>query len=154
MKQKPIWMAAVNHTDEIVFCRACPSEYQAQKAVVSYLRQNEDFDGNSFDQAVFWIGDKDLRLDLMVFPMQPEDFREVWDRLATFRSDLPLADQGVYRVIYEIDVGAASAIEAAKTVHKIMQDAASLPPVLDIIDHKGRKIRIDLSNRKELGHAQ
>lgn len=151
MKQKPIWMAVVNHTDEIVFCRACPSEYRAQKAIVEYLRQNEDYDGKKFDDAVFWIGEKDLRLDLIVFAMQPEDFTEVRDRLALFRSDLPLKENGMYRVIYEIDVGASSAIEAAKTVHEIMNDLDSLPPVLDVIDSKGNKIRIDLSQRKRKG---
>lgn len=151
MKQKPIWMAVVNHTDEVVFCQACPSEYRAQKAIVEYLRQNENFDGKKFDEAVFWIGEKDLRLDLIVFAMQPEDFTEVRDRLALFRSDLPLKENGMYRVIYEIDVGASSAIEAAKTVHEIMNDSDSLPPVLDVIDSKGNKIRIDLSQRKRKG---
>lgn len=151
MKQKPISMAVVNHTDKVVFCRACQSEYRAQKAIVEYLRQNENFDGKKFDEAVFWIGEKDLRLDLIVFAMQPEDFTEVRDRLALFRSDLPLKENGMYRVIYEIDVGASSAIEAAKTVHEIMNDSDSLPPVLDVIDSKGNKIRIDLSQRKRKG---
>lgn len=148
MKQKPIWMAVVNHTDEVIFCSACPSEYRAQKAIVEYLRQSEDFDGKKFDDACFWIGEKDLRLDLMVFSMQPKDFRDVWDRMATFRNDLPLREEGLYRVIYEIDVGASSAIEAAKAVQEIMNDSDSLPPVLDVIDSKGNKIRIDLSQRK------
>lgn len=148
MKHKPIWMAVVNEVDEVVFCKACRSEQQSQKAIVSYLRNNEDFDGHTFDHAVFWIGDKDLRLDVMVFAMQPEDFKDVWDQLATFRTDLPLGDKGLYRVIYEIDVGAASALDAAKAVHDIMRDSDSLPPVLDIIDHKGSKIRIDLCQSK------
>lgn len=154
MKHKSIWMAVVNETDEVIFCRACRSECQAQKAIVTYLHNHKEFDGHAFDHAVFWIGDKDLRLDLMVFAMQPDDFKEVWDRLATFRTDLPLDDKGTYRVIYEIDVGAASAVEAAKTVHEIMQDSDSLPPVLDIIDHKGSKIRIDLNQSKGTNHAQ
>jgi len=153
MKRKPIWMAVVNHTDEVVFCSACSSECRAQKAVVEYLRQNEDFDGRKFDDVCFWIGEKDLRLDLMVFPMQPEDFREVWNRLAVFRNDLPLKEKGLYRVIYEIDVGASSAVEAAKTVHEIMNDSDSLPPVLDVIDNRGSKIRIDLSDSKKKGRS-
>lgn len=138
-------MAIVNRVDEVIFCRACPSENRAQRAIVSYLRENEDFDGKTFDEACFWIGEKDLRLDLMVFAMEPEDFRDVWDRLAMFRSDLPLEDKGLYRVIYEIDVGADSAIEAAKIVHKFMRDRDSLPPILDVIDSEDRRIRIDLS---------
>jgi hypothetical protein len=153
MKHNSIWMAVVNETDEVIFCRACRSERQAQKTIVTYLRNHKEFDGDAFDQAVFWIGDKDLRLDVMVFAMQPEDFRDVRDRLATFRTDLPLGDKGIYRVIYEIDVGAASAVEAAKTVYEIMQDSDSLPPVLDIIDHNGSKIRIDLNQSKGIHHA-
>ncbi|MDD5458632.1 MAG: hypothetical protein PHF37_04505 [Phycisphaerae bacterium] len=151
MKPKPLWMAVVNHTDEVVFCRACQSRHQAEKAIVIYLRQHEDFEGKKFDDACFWIGEKDLRLDLIVFTMQPEDFRDVWDRLAVFRSDLPLREKGLYRVIYEIDVGASSAAEAAKTVHQIMNDSDSLPPVLDVIDNRGSKIRIDLSQQKGKG---
>jgi len=153
MKHKPLWMAVVNESDEVVFCRACRSERQAQKTIVTYLREHKDFDGHAFDQAVFWICDKDLRLDVMVFAMQPDDFKAVWDQLATFRTDLPLGDKGAYRVIYEIDVGAESAVEAAKTVYEIMQDTTSLPPALDIVDHKGSKIRIDLSQSKGIHHA-
>ena len=151
MKNKIIWMAIVNATDTVVFSKCCPSQRMAEKAIVGYLRKNEDFDGKNFDGACFWIGEKDLRLDLMVFAMQPEDFKEVWDRLATFRTDLPLKEKGLYRVIYEIDVGADSAVDAAKTVHEIMSDSESLPPVLDVIDNKGNKVRIDLSQRKKKG---
>lgn len=151
MKPKPIWMAVVNQIDEVIFSRACQNRHQAEKAIVGYLRQNEEFDGKRFDDACFWIGEKDLRLDLMVFAMQPEDFRDVWNRLAVFRSDLPLREKGLYRVIYEIDVGASSAVEAARTVHEIMNDSDSLPPVLDVINSKGSKIRIDLSQRKGKG---
>ena len=55
-------------------------------------------------------------------------------------------------MIYEIDVGADSAAEAARTVHDYMLDRDSLPPVLDVIDNKGNKIRIDLSERKQKGY--
>ena len=33
-----------------------------------------------------------------------------------------------------------------------MMDRDSLPPVLDVIDNKGNKIRIDLSGHKQKGH--
>ena len=151
MKQTYIWMAIVNDTDEVVFKRACPTQRQAEKAIVGYLRKDEDFDGKDFGDACFWIGENDLRLDLMVFSMGPEDFNAVWNQLAMFRSDLPLKERGLYRVIYEIDVGADSAVEAAKTVHEIMSDLQSLPPVLDVIDNKGSKIRIDLNHRRKKG---
>jgi len=151
MKKKHIWMALVTDDDEVVFSGTCPSERQAEKTIVAYLRKDQDFDGRDINEACLWIGDNNLRLNLMIFEMAPDDFKSVWDRLALFRSDLPLKDKGLYRVIYEIDVGAESAAEAAKTVHDIMTDRDSLPPVLDVIDNKGNKIRIDLSQSKRKG---
>ncbi len=151
MKHTKIWMALVTDDDEVVFSCACPSERKAEKSIVAYLQKDQDFDGRDINEACLWIGDNNLRLNLMIFEMQPEDFKDVWNRLALFRNDLPLREKGLYRVIYEIDVGASSAVEAAKTVHKIMSDLDSLPPVLDVIDSKGKKIRIDLSERKQKG---
>lgn len=148
MKPKQIWMAVVTDENEVAFSNACQSERKAERAIAAYLRKNHEFDGKDFSEACFWIGEKDLRLNLMVFPMGPEDFKSVWNRLAIFRSDLPLREKGLYRVIYEIDVGADSAVQAAKTVHEIMTDLDSLPPVLEVIDNKGSKIRIDLSQRR------
>jgi hypothetical protein len=147
MKQRNIWMTLVTDGDEVAFRCACPSERKAEKAVVAYLRKDQGFDGKDINEACLWIGDHDLRLNLMVFEMQSEDFKSVWDRLALFHSDLPLREKGLYRVIYEIDVGAGSAIQAAKAVHDIMTDRDSQPPVLDVIDNRGNKIRIDLSQR-------
>ena len=148
MKAKRIWMAMVNDCDTVVFAQGCRSKRKAESAIVSYLQKNEDFDGKDFGEACFWIGEHDLRLDLMVFDMKPEDFKAVWNELALFRDDLPLKEKGLYRVVYEIDVGADSAVEAAKTVHEMMTDSDSMPPVLDVIDSKGTKIRIDLSKRR------
>lgn len=156
MKKKKIWMALVTNEDEVVFSNGCPTKQKAEIAIVGYLRENEDFDGKKFGEACFWIGEMDLPLNLMVFAMEPEEFKPVWDLLALFRDDLPLKEKGLYRVIYEIDVGAGSAIEAAKQVHQIMMDSQSLPPVLDVIDNRRNKIRMDLSHCKRKGtdHAK
>jgi len=144
---RKIWMALVTDDHEVVFSCACPTERQAEKAAVGYLRKERDFDGKDINDACFWIGENDLRLNIMIFPMVPEDFKLVWDRLALFRDDLPLREKGLYRVIYQIDVGADSAAKAAGTVHDIMTDSESLPPVLEVIDNKGSKIKIDLSQQ-------
>lgn len=151
MKQKQIWMALVTDKNEVVFSKACPSKQNAEKAIVEYLRKNEEFDMKKFDEACSWICEKELQLDLMVFPMEPENFKEVRAYLPYFRTDLPLSEKGLYRVIYEIDVGASSVIEAAKTAHDIMSDSDSLLPVLDVIDNKGNKVQIDLSKHKGKG---
>ena len=54
-------------------------------------------------------------------------------------------NEPLFRVVYVIDVNAASPIEAARTTHRIMADPESQPPVLDVIDHRGKTVSIDLS---------
>lgn len=148
MELPKIWMAILTEDSEVVFSCACPTERKAEKAIVAHLQKDSGFDGKDINDACFWIGENDLRLNLMIFEMQPEDFQDVRDQLALFRDDLPLREKGLYRVIYQIDVGAQSAVEAAKTVHEIMQDSDSLPPVLEVIDNKSNRIKIDLSKER------
>ena len=54
----------------------------------------------------------------------------------------------VFRVIYVIDVGAGNVVEAAKRTYAMMTDLDSIPPILEVMDHQGNKIRIELSKRK------
>lgn len=152
MMHTTIWMALMTDNDEVVFSCVCPSQRKAETAIVAYLRKDRSLDIRDINEACLWIGDNNQRLNLMIFPMKPDDFKFVWDRLTLFRNDLPLGDKGFYRVVYEIDVGADSAAEAAKTVHEIMMDRDSMPPVLDVIDNKGNTIRIDLTQRKRKGY--
>jgi len=49
------------------------------------------------------------------------------------------------RAVYAIDVNATSPLAAARQTHRIMADPQSLPPVLDIMDHRGKVVRVDLS---------
>ena len=58
-------------------------------------------------------------------------------------------NEPLFRVIYVIDVSAGNIIEAAMNAYEIMSDLDSLPPVLEVIDSKGNKIKIDLSERKK-----
>ena len=57
-------------------------------------------------------------------------------------------DEPLFRVVYMIDLNAASPVAAAKEAHGIMAGPDSMPPVLDVIDHAGKVVRIDLSDRK------
>ena len=59
------------------------------------------------------------------------------------------SNEPLFRVIYVIDVGAVNIIEAAMNAYEIMSDSDSLPPILEVIDNKGNKIKIDLSERKK-----
>lgn len=54
----------------------------------------------------------------------------------------------LYRVVYVIDVNASDANEAARLTHQIMTDPHSLPPVLQMMDCKGKVVEIDLSKEK------
>ncbi|HSV98659.1 MAG TPA: hypothetical protein VLI39_00695 [Sedimentisphaerales bacterium] len=51
----------------------------------------------------------------------------------------------LYRVVYTIDINAMNARHAAQRACEIMKDPQSMPPVLDVIDFRGRLTRIDLS---------
>jgi hypothetical protein len=54
--------------------------------------------------------------------------------------------QGLFRVVYEIDLHAADARDAAEQAYEIMADPQSLPPVLEIVSPNGQVVTIDLSN--------
>ena len=57
----------------------------------------------------------------------------------------PPKEKDLYRVIYVIDVGADSPLEAAKKTQMIMTDPDSLAPVLEVIDQGSKVTKIDLS---------
>ena len=69
----------------------------------------------------------------------------------TFNIQPPLKEKGdepLFRVIYIIDVNASDAQEAAEFTHQIMTDPQSMAPVLQVIDHEGTVVKIDLSKEK------
>jgi len=51
----------------------------------------------------------------------------------------------LFRVAYIIDVSAANSIDAARQAYRIMVDPDSQPPVLEVVDHQGKVVSIDLS---------
>ena len=57
----------------------------------------------------------------------------------------PPKEKGLYRVVYVIDIGAKSPLDAAKKTHEIMTDHDSLAPVLEVVDQNGKVTEIDLS---------
>jgi hypothetical protein len=68
----------------------------------------------------------------------------------TFHIQPPSEEKGdkpLLRVIYVIDVNAIDPLEAAKLIHRIMTDPDSMPPVLEVMDHKGNVEKIDLSTK-------
>lgn len=53
----------------------------------------------------------------------------------------------LFRVVYVIDVGAGNVVKAAKAAYEMMTDLDSMPPVVEVIDNRGNRVRIDLSQR-------
>ena len=54
-------------------------------------------------------------------------------------------NEPLFRVVYVIDVNAAGPLEAARKTHRIMAAPESQPPVLEVVDHQGKAVSIDLS---------
>ena len=60
----------------------------------------------------------------------------------------PPRDSGekpLFRVVYTIDVDGSSPRDAAGKAHEMMKDPASMPPILDVLDHGGNLTTVDLS---------
>ncbi len=57
----------------------------------------------------------------------------------------PPKEKGLYRVVYVIDIGAKSPLDAAKKTHEIMTAPDSLAPVLEVVNQRGKVTKIDLS---------
>ena len=61
------------------------------------------------------------------------------------RIDPPPTEDGLFRVVYIIDVNAADAKAAARETHETMIDPDSQAPVLHVLDAEGNQNTIDLS---------
>lgn len=145
MKQKLIWMAVVTDEGEVVFSKACRNKSEAEKAIVGYLRKDREFEGGKFEDACFWIGENDLRLNLMVFDMPADDLDDISNR--GLQIGPPSKEKDLYRVVYVIDIAASNHKEAARLTHAIMTDTDSIDPFLEVIDTGGKIIKMDLSKK-------
>lgn len=65
--------------------------------------------------------------------------------------DPPPTEDGqdrLFRVVYAIDVGAVDAQAAARHACTTMTDGDSMPPVLDVMDNRGKVVRVDLAEHQ------
>ena len=62
-----------------------------------------------------------------------------------YRIEHPPKEKGLYRVVYVIDIGAESPLDAAKKTHQIMTAPDSIAPVLEVVDQGGKVTKIDLN---------
>ncbi len=61
----------------------------------------------------------------------------------------PPDEKDLFRVVYVIDVGADDVTQAAWNAYEMMSQSDALPPVLEVINNQGDRVRIDLSRRKK-----
>ena len=57
----------------------------------------------------------------------------------------------LFSVVYVIDINGADCREAAELAHRIMMDPQSLPPILHILDSRGRVTVVDLAEAQSRG---
>lgn len=69
-----IWLAIVLDENDVVFRKVCQSEQSAEVAIVKYLQKNKDYDLHDFSYAFFWIEENNLKLNLLVFETELEEF--------------------------------------------------------------------------------
>jgi len=70
------------------------------------------------------------------------------EKTAGLNTEPPHRESGqerLFRVVYVTDVNAADAREAAVFTHQIMTDPESLPPMLQVMNHAGSIVTVDLS---------
>lgn len=54
----------------------------------------------------------------------------------------------MYRVLWEIDIDAGTPVEAARKALAIQRDPESIATVFDVIDKRGKRVRVDLSKQE------
>jgi hypothetical protein len=101
---------------------------------------------------------KDIATDGgLLKPLNSQEVGNLCERLNT-EEDQPTAkglviepphkegdDEPLFRVVYIIDVNAARPVAAATQAHHIMADPEAQPPFLEVMDHQGKVVSVDLS---------
>ncbi len=158
--QKEVWVLAVMSKNMIVHAQAYNSRYRAEKAMLDYLRSYEGYDGkDSVAKACDWLAKQEgtLRVDICSTQIDCSGA----SLLLGLTISPPPKDSGeepLFRVVYIIDVNTADVQAAAEYTHRIMADPNSILPVLQVIDHTGKTVTVDLSEdenhiQKENGHG-
>jgi hypothetical protein len=63
--------------------------------------------------------------------------------------DPPPKEKGLFRVVYSIDVPAASAQQAAENAFRMMHSKESMAPILVVMDSQGNQATMDLAETVE-----
>jgi len=148
--QKEVWVLAVMSKNMVVHTQAYNSRFRAEKAMLDYLRSYEGYGGkDNVTEACDWLAKQEGTLKVDICSTQV-DCPGASGPLGLTISPPPKdsGEEPLFRVVYVIDVNADDIKAAAEYTHQIMADANSMLPVLQIIDHTGKTVTVDLSENR------
>jgi len=153
-----LWVAAVTSRGNVVYAVAVAGKDKAVKALAEYFKTEEGYAGPAELPGICaWLAEYDEHLGIEIFAAS---LNIAGDSLCSCDGpDNPKAQRGLvidpppreegpeplYLAVYAIDVNAGSAQEAAERAYQIMVDSQSRRPVLEVLDHSSRCVRVDLS---------
>jgi hypothetical protein len=145
MERNKIWMALVTDQNNIALCKLFQDLLLAQKAIVTYLQDNHNFEGDRIQDACTWICDNTLPIEVMTFEV---DWQEL-DKVLPAKGLLikpPSNGDHYYRVVYETECYSHDGVDAAQMAWKAVRAKDAPDPALTLIDSKGAVTKVDLAN--------
>ena len=152
---KEVWLIAVADRGIVARIQAFADAKAAITALAAYLAENNGYAGRADIRAIHrWLRRHDENLSVEITCQRWDEGAAAGGRCTSKPKrglviPPPPHDRGeepLYRVVYQIDVNARDKREAAESVHSTMTDPDSIPPVLEVIDHRGHTTAIDLSS--------
>ena len=146
-QQKEVWVLAVTDRGIVVHTHAYNSRLRTEKAMLDYLRSYQGYKGkDNVAEACDWLSRQEgtLRVDICSTQIDCSDTASQ-SGLTIVPPHEEKGEEPLFRVVYVIDVNATDVQAAAKYTHQIMMDPNSMLPVLQVIDHKGQTVTVDLS---------
>ena len=149
--QKEVWVLAVMNKNMVVHTQAYNSRFRAEKAMLDYLRSYEGYKGkDNVAEACDWLAKQEGTLKVDICSTQV-DCQGASGPLGLTIAPPPKdsGEEPLFRVVYVIDVNAGDIKAAAEYTHQIMVDPNSMLPVLQVIDHTGKAVTVDLSENEK-----
>ena len=146
---KEVWVSLVMDRNRVVDAQAYDSKFQAEKAILCYLRNHCGYKGqDGVAEARNWVAKRKGALRVETCLVKVDCSAAVSSSMGLIIAPPPeeKGDEPLFRVVYVIDVNAGEVNEAAEYTHRIMSDPNPLPPVLHVIDHEGETTTVDLSS--------
>ncbi len=154
---KEVWLVAVADRGIVAHVHAFANAKAAITALAAYLTEYNGYAGPANIRAIRrWLRRHDENLSVEITCQRWDEGAAAGVRCTSKPGrglviPPPPHDRGeepLYRVVYQIDVNARDKREAAESVHRTMTDPDSMPPVLEVIDHRGHTTAIDLSKKE------